>query len=101
MSNRTAAGIATCGPAPSSSTGYASSQEIPAPRAVPPGRWIKTWCAIASSPTSGSGASIRKLSKKEAEIEALARRSEGGEKIVLSLFLAGINVLHMLFQNLE
>ncbi|PPU69033.1 DUF4189 domain-containing protein [Xanthomonas pisi] len=76
----TAAGSATCGPAPSSSTGYASSQEIPAPRAVPLGRWIKTWGAIASSPTSGSGASVGKLSKKEAEIEALARCSEGGEK---------------------
>ncbi|WP_126971054.1 DUF4189 domain-containing protein [Xanthomonas sp. BRIP62411] len=76
----TAAGSAICGPAPSSSTGYASSQEIPAPRAVPLGRWIKTRSAIACSPTSGSGASIGKLSKKEAEIEALARCSEGGEK---------------------
>ncbi|MBB5767995.1 hypothetical protein GGR67_002063 [Xanthomonas arboricola] len=97
----TAAGSATCGPAPSSSTGYASSQEIPAPRAVPLGRWIKTRSAIACSPTSGSGASIGKLSKKEAEIEAWRVVPKVERKIVLSPFLAEINVLHILFQNLE
>ncbi|MGV7193808.1 DUF4189 domain-containing protein [Xanthomonas axonopodis] len=74
----TNAGSAVCGPSQDSSGGYGASQEISPPRAVPNGRWIKTWGAIASSPSSGGGSSVGKFSKADAEREALDRCSEQG-----------------------
>lgn len=74
----TSAGSAVCGPSAESSSNYNGSQEISPPRPVPTGRWIKTWGAIASSPSSGGGSSVGKFSKAEAEREALEHCSEQG-----------------------
>ncbi|PPU69030.1 hypothetical protein XpiCFBP4643_05640 [Xanthomonas pisi] len=74
----TSAGSAVCGPSAGSSSNYNGSREISPPRTVPTGRWIKTWGAIASSPSSGGGSSVGKFSKAEAEREALEHCSEQG-----------------------
>jgi Domain of unknown function (DUF4189) len=69
-----AAGSAQCGPSPSShSINPASS--VPEIRYVPTGKWITTWGAIALSSvgTGEVGTTIGKLSKKEAEKDALSK----------------------------
>lgn len=69
--------MASCGPIP---PGYYQSQESAPPR--PSGNWIKTWGAIAigsiDSITS-YGVTTGKLSKSEAEQDALRRCASHGE----------------------
>ncbi|WP_349812048.1 DUF4189 domain-containing protein [Xanthomonas dyei] len=64
-------GVAACAPIPQGG----SAQQAPKPI----GKWIKTWGAVAHDPQDGIlGVSIGKLSKREAEKDALTKCSEGG-----------------------
>lgn len=54
-----------------------SSQGEPV-KSVPNGEWIKTWGAIARASDSSVGATSGKLTKKDAEEEALRQCSTGG-----------------------
>jgi len=65
----TAAGAATCGP-----TG---GDEI-ATQSRPTGEWIKTWGAIATSPSGDGGVSSGRLSKEQAESVALQNCKNSG-----------------------
>ncbi|WP_082143384.1 DUF4189 domain-containing protein [Xanthomonas sp. NCPPB 1128] len=65
----TAAGSATCGPS--------SADEISAPPR-PTGEWIKTWGAIATSPSGNGGVSSGRASKKEAEDVAFKNCQSAG-----------------------
>lgn len=70
--------ITSCTPIPS---GYYQSQSVPAPR--PSGKWITTWGAIAMGSiddTKNYGVTTGKLSKAEAEADALRRCASHGEK---------------------
>lgn len=58
-------GSATCGPAPG------GGGEIPPPPPRPSGEWLKTWGAVSSNHTGDIGVSSGKMSKREAEEEAL------------------------------
>lgn len=64
----TAPGSATCGP---------SGGEIAAPPR-PTGEWIKTWGAIATSPSGDGGVSSGRLSTQEAEDVALQNCTNSG-----------------------
>lgn len=70
-----AAGSASCGPTPSQGvTGY-SQQQVP----TPSGEWIKTWGAIAVADSTGDvGLAVGKMSKKQAEDEALIKCAQNG-----------------------
>ena len=66
-------GAGGCAPIPSSN----GSAEQSGPVTI--GRWIKTWGAIATAPSSGDmGASVGKRSKREATEEALMRCGSHG-----------------------
>lgn len=70
-------GVAACAPIPQGD----SQQPAPAPR--PLGKWIKTWGAIAMGSLGlerNYGVTTGKLSKAEAESDALARCAKHGEK---------------------
>ncbi|UJY95513.2 DUF4189 domain-containing protein [Xanthomonas arboricola] len=70
--------ITSCGPIPS---GYNEQQDSAAPR--PSGKWIKTWGAIAMGSIDSIfsyGVTTGKLSKSEAEKDALNRCASHGEK---------------------
>ncbi|PBP86074.1 MULTISPECIES: DUF4189 domain-containing protein [Gammaproteobacteria] len=54
-----------------------SSQDEPV-KSVPNGEWIKTWGAIARASDNSVGATSGKLTKKDAEEEALRQCSTGG-----------------------
>ena len=72
-------GVQGCAPIPGASNGGAGTQ-TPAPR-VPTGEWIKTWGAIAVSPsTSDAGVSTAKLSRQDAESEAVRKCASSGAK---------------------
>ncbi|WP_267118790.1 DUF4189 domain-containing protein [Xanthomonas sacchari] len=69
--------ITSCTPAPA---GYYQQQ---APQSQPSGKWITTWGAIAMGSidaTTNYGVTTGKLSKAEAEADALRRCSVHGEK---------------------
>ncbi|NJC47403.1 UNVERIFIED_ORG: hypothetical protein GGR78_000624 [Xanthomonas campestris] len=67
----TAAGSAMCGPTESSSGGY--SNEVPAPRAIPTGKWESRWGAIAIDDSTGSvGTSSDLKSKSDAASKAIS-----------------------------
>jgi hypothetical protein len=72
-----AAGSAVCGPTPSQGSvggGY-SQQQAP----TPSGEWIKTWGAIAVADSTGDvGLAVGKMSKKQAENEALIKCAQNG-----------------------
>ncbi|MCD5975507.1 DUF4189 domain-containing protein, partial [Pseudomonas quasicaspiana] len=70
-------GVAACAPIPQGS----SQETAPAPR--PLGKWIKTWGAIAMGSVDSIfsyGVTTGKLSKSEAEKDALNRCASHGEK---------------------
>lgn len=68
-------GVGGCAPIPSSNGSAGQSGPVTI------GRWIKTWGAIATAPSSGDmGASVGKRSKKEAAEEALMRCASHGAK---------------------
>ncbi|WP_307692663.1 DUF4189 domain-containing protein [Variovorax ginsengisoli] len=70
----TAAGSATCGPSPSQGGGIIQQQ---AP--TPSGEWIKTWGAIAVGNSTGDvGLAVGKMSKEQAENEALIKCAQNG-----------------------
>ncbi|WP_354273315.1 MULTISPECIES: DUF4189 domain-containing protein [Stenotrophomonas] len=63
-------GVQGCAPIPGG--GASAGQAAPAAAPVPTGEWIKTWGAIAvSQATSDAGVSTGKLSRSEAERQAL------------------------------
>lgn len=67
----TAAGSAMCGPTESSSGGY--SNEVPAPRAIPTGKWESRWGAIAIDDSTGSvGTSSDLKSKSDSASKAIS-----------------------------
>ncbi|MDV2449526.1 DUF4189 domain-containing protein [Xanthomonas hortorum] len=69
-------GVAACAPIPGGNT-----QDATEPR--PLGKWIKTWGAVAIGSLGlerNLGVTTGKLSKKEAESDALARCAKHGEK---------------------
>ena len=67
----TPAGSAMCGPSP-------GGGEIPAPAPRPSGEWLKTWGAIATSPSGNGGVSSQRLSKQDAEKVALQNCASAG-----------------------
>ncbi|WP_369937764.1 DUF4189 domain-containing protein [Xanthomonas tesorieronis] len=70
-----AAGSAACGPTPSQ--GGAGYSQPPAP--TPSGEWIKTWGAVAVAGSTGDvGLAVGKMSKKQAENEALVKCAQNG-----------------------
>ncbi|MDQ1091841.1 hypothetical protein QE400_001254 [Xanthomonas sacchari] len=60
--------MASCGPIP---PGYYQQQPAPPPR--PLGKWLKTWGAVAGDDVSQFGVSTGKLSKADAEKDALQK----------------------------
>ncbi|UKE79175.1 DUF4189 domain-containing protein [Xanthomonas graminis] len=73
---------ASCGPIPS---GYYQEQPTPAPR--PPGKWIKTWGAIAGDGNDNLGVSTGKIKRSEAQQDALAKCSESSQKECRILYI--------------
>ena len=72
----TPAGSATCGP----SGGGAMAPSPPRPT----GEWLKTWGAIATSPSGNGGVSSQQLSKEDAEKVALRNcASVGGTNCIV------------------
>jgi len=68
-----------CGPTPSGvSQGADAGGYINTPPPRPSGEWIKTWGAIAQAPNGDTGVSSGKLSKKDAEIDALNKCGNWG-----------------------
>ncbi|MCS3745060.1 hypothetical protein FHY18_000590 [Xanthomonas arboricola] len=68
----TAAGSAVCGPTETGGGGY-DNNEVPAPRAVPTGKWESRWGAIAIDSLTGSvGTSFDLKSKSAAASEAIS-----------------------------
>ncbi|KAB7761928.1 DUF4189 domain-containing protein [Xanthomonas sp. LMG 12461] len=70
--------MASCGPIP---PGYYQAQPAPAPR--PSGKWIPTWGSVAVGSLGlerNYGVSTGKLTKEDAEKDAMARCSKHGEK---------------------
>lgn len=73
-------GVQGCAPIPGSSGG-GSSQQLPTPPPRPTGEWIRTWGGVAvSSTTSDAGVSTGKLSKRDAEQDAIAKCSSSGAR---------------------
>ena len=69
--------VTSCGPIPE---GYYQQQESSPPR--PSGKWIRTWGAIAVGSidsTTSYGVTTGKLSKSEAELDAMRRCASHGE----------------------
>ncbi|MCC8445467.1 DUF4189 domain-containing protein [Xanthomonas translucens] len=70
--------MASCGPIP---PGYYQQESAPAAR--PLGKWIKTWGAVAMGSLGlerNYGVTTGKLSRSEAESDAMARCAKHGEK---------------------
>ncbi|MEE7558883.1 DUF4189 domain-containing protein [Xanthomonas sp. Kuri4-2] len=65
-------GIQGCAPIPGAGGGAVEQGPVPS------GKWIYTWGAIATSDSGTAGAVTGKLSKAQAQREALGRCSEGG-----------------------
>ncbi|MCC4589505.1 DUF4189 domain-containing protein [Xanthomonas sp. NCPPB 1067] len=64
-------GVAACAPIPQGGSGQQDPKPI--------GKWIKTWGSVAHDPKNGIlGVSLGKLSKREAEKDALNKCLEGG-----------------------
>jgi len=64
-----AAGSPQCGP---SALPTGTNQEVaPAPRAVPTGRWITKWGAVAIADSGDMGVAVGKASRREANNEAV------------------------------
>lgn len=64
-------GVGGCAPIPGADGGSTAEPK-------PTGRWIKTWGAVATSPSGDAGAAKDKLSKSEATKEATAQCSQWG-----------------------
>jgi hypothetical protein len=69
-------GVQGCAPIPN--YGGTSQPRIPTPRPQPTGEWIKTWGAIANGTNGEGGVSVGKLSKHDAEMEAIFQCQRGG-----------------------
>lgn len=75
-----APGSPQCGPSPAHH-GIVTSEQPPAVRYVPPGKWIKTWGSIALDALTGSvGTSNARLKRKDAVDEALESCAKSGTK---------------------